>query len=461
MAQQLPLYTQYVFNPFLVNPSMAGAAGRPEVNLLYRQQWTSVPNAPRTIQGDFQYPLASNMGVGLQVVNDKTILLNATSVMATYAYRVNLATDHVLGFGLSAGIFANRVDLTEVGASDLGDPALMSAKSNNSAVDGQFGIHYRFKGFMLGASMVNLFDRKTITPDAFQKTKLSQLKNDVIFASYRFNIVPEQFAFQPNVAYRMHTNSDLNYYEASAVFSYKTILDVGGGYRQDFGPTGMIRVTFRDFSAGFAYDFPSPTAQVSTGGTREIQFKWRFGKDAPPMVSSKKNSNPVVATTTPVENTTQPPKQEESTTPKQEEKTPVETKKEAEPQPQQQQPQQQEPPQQVVETRKEPEPEVVKPEVKEVVTPVVEEEAPAPKPVPMLLIAGTYKTRANAESFLQTLKEKKLRGEIIETTNKDGEKVWQVHLPDFKTMDTPTLEKLLELQKTTGIPDAWYKKENE
>ncbi|HZY78431.1 MAG TPA: PorP/SprF family type IX secretion system membrane protein, partial [Cyclobacteriaceae bacterium] len=227
MAQQLPLYTQYVFNPFLVNPSMAGASGRSEANLLYRQQWTAVPNAPRTIQGDVQYVLGSNMGVGLQVVNDKTIMLNSTSVMGTFAYRVSLATDHTLGFGLSAGMFANRVDLSEVPAGDLSDPALMSVRTNNSAVDGQFGIHYRFKGFLLGASMVNLFDRKTLTTESFQKTKLSQLKNDVIFASYRFNIVPDQFAFTPNVAYRMYTNSGINYYEASAVFSYKTLLDVG------------------------------------------------------------------------------------------------------------------------------------------------------------------------------------------------------------------------------------------
>ena len=38
-AQQLPLYSQYTFNGFLLNPAVAGAEGYTAINLTNREQW--------------------------------------------------------------------------------------------------------------------------------------------------------------------------------------------------------------------------------------------------------------------------------------------------------------------------------------------------------------------------------------------------------------------------------------
>jgi type IX secretion system PorP/SprF family membrane protein len=314
-GQQLPLYTQYVFNPYMLNPSMVAFSSRPEINMLYRQQWSNISDGPRTIQLDGQYN------------QDRTVLLSSTMAMITYGYRVHLAEDHTIGFGLSAGMYQNRIRSEDAAPVDQGDPALLTSVNNNMAVDGQFGVHYRTKGFVFAYSLVNLFDHKFVSAESFQKPKFSQLKNQILFASYRFNVIPGKLSLQPNAAYRL-TENNLNYFEGSMIASIMNVVDVGGGYRQNFGPTAMVRVSVGPLQAGFAYDFPSNTGLISPGGTKEIQVKFRFGKPEVEVPQPGKKSRRAQDTESIVQ--TPAPAQAESIKPKQEEKQEVieEVKKE-------------------------------------------------------------------------------------------------------------------------------------
>ncbi len=88
-AQQLPLYTQYIFNPYMLNPSMVASTNRPELNLLYRQQWSNITDGPKTLQFDGQYRLNDKMGLGIMINQDQTVLLSSTMAMLTYGYRIS------------------------------------------------------------------------------------------------------------------------------------------------------------------------------------------------------------------------------------------------------------------------------------------------------------------------------------------------------------------------------------
>ena len=47
-AQQEPTYSQYMLNPFLINPAAAGSEGTTSVNLTGREQWVGINGAPST-----------------------------------------------------------------------------------------------------------------------------------------------------------------------------------------------------------------------------------------------------------------------------------------------------------------------------------------------------------------------------------------------------------------------------
>lgn len=47
-AQQLPLYSQYMMNSFLLNPAIAGSVDYFPVILTARRQWVGINNGPST-----------------------------------------------------------------------------------------------------------------------------------------------------------------------------------------------------------------------------------------------------------------------------------------------------------------------------------------------------------------------------------------------------------------------------
>lgn len=409
-GQQLPLFSQYFYNPYLVNPSMVAHTGSPELNLLYRRQWSQIQDGPRTLQFDAQLPIDHRMAIGFNVYNDKSVMLSATSALVTFGYKIQLARDHTLGFGLSAGIFTNQLDLSAVAAVDATDPALLSSASNNMAMNSQFGAHYIFKRLTLGFSLVSLVDRKTFTPESFQKPKFGQLNNQILTATYRHPLVADTWFVQPNLAYRL-SEDNINYYEASAVVSYRNKIDVGGGYRQNFGPMAVVHIALNQLQIGFAYDFPSTTAQVSPGGTQEFQLKWRMGKESTvPTTAVKKNSTLLKEE----ENVVHVPRPDSVPHPEQ--------KIEATPTP-------------------------------ELVNPFVANR----EPHDYYFVIGTFEVANHAEEFYHAMIKKGLRVEIKESKPTEHPHYFYVHMPEYKTTEPVNLERILELQKITGFKDGWYK----
>ena len=47
-GQQLPVYSQYTFNKFLVNPAAAGSDGYTTLSVVAREQWLGFKGTPKT-----------------------------------------------------------------------------------------------------------------------------------------------------------------------------------------------------------------------------------------------------------------------------------------------------------------------------------------------------------------------------------------------------------------------------
>lgn len=72
-AQQLPLFSEYLHNSYLINPAFTGWEGITAVSASYRNQWTGMTGAPRTATLGFQhYPNHSNTGIAGYFMHDQT-----------------------------------------------------------------------------------------------------------------------------------------------------------------------------------------------------------------------------------------------------------------------------------------------------------------------------------------------------------------------------------------------------
>ena len=59
-AQQVPMYSQYIMNGFLINPSFAGRDGYTTINLTVREQWVGLEQSPSTYAASFQTRILKN-----------------------------------------------------------------------------------------------------------------------------------------------------------------------------------------------------------------------------------------------------------------------------------------------------------------------------------------------------------------------------------------------------------------
>jgi len=115
VAQQDPLYAQYINNPFLINPAYAGYTRDLNVMSIYRKQWAGFTGSPTTMNASGQVALSKNkMGAGLMLMEDKIGSHNSTEVQGFYAYHLPISSDYTLSFGLQVGAVNYRTDYSDL-----------------------------------------------------------------------------------------------------------------------------------------------------------------------------------------------------------------------------------------------------------------------------------------------------------------------------------------------------------
>ena len=114
-AQQVPLYTQYMFNRIIYNPAVAGVDPYFQILSNHRFQWVGMTDAPLTNAISFFGPHRSRpMGYGGYVYHDITGPTSRTTLTGVYAYNVEVFSDIRLSMGLSMGLMQYRVDGTQI-----------------------------------------------------------------------------------------------------------------------------------------------------------------------------------------------------------------------------------------------------------------------------------------------------------------------------------------------------------
>ncbi|MGJ3234254.1 PorP/SprF family type IX secretion system membrane protein [Marivirga sp.] len=274
-AQNLPIYNQYYFNPYLYNPSYLTNEGI-EFNLTYRRQWADVVDAPEIVAFNFQYANKSNFAYGLSVQSESSVLLNTNTAYLTLGYKVPFSENHYIRFGLSIGTIQNTLDFnTLANTSDpeiFDDPAILNAVDNNYYLSSQFGFNYQYRAFKIGASLPKFFDNSILTTEQINTPVLDQLQKFIITSSYNFNL-SQNFSFKPFALYR-HVNKVQYQAELIGIFDYKKFMWLGGGYRYESGPIGHVGFNLNDIvKFSYSYEFAGINTRSFGGASHEVNLK--------------------------------------------------------------------------------------------------------------------------------------------------------------------------------------------
>ena len=159
-AQQLPVYSQYMMNGFLINPAVAGHEGYTAINLTAREQHLGLKEAPGTYALSYQTRLLKNsyisrsasirkrkrvmsrsgrVGYGVYAFTDMSGAFNRTGLQGTYTYHVPLDNSQ-LSFGLSVTGYQFRIDDSKIRLLEVDDPILLNTEKSAFIPDANFGV---------------------------------------------------------------------------------------------------------------------------------------------------------------------------------------------------------------------------------------------------------------------------------------------------------------------------------
>lgn len=114
-AQQNSFSESYFLDKYNLAPSYAGNYNPKFLFLGYRSDWSGIPGGPKTLRLSYNdvIPGMSNAGYGGKLVYDKAGIFNQFYLNGSYSYNLQVNDEHRILFGLSAGLYRNRLNLLD------------------------------------------------------------------------------------------------------------------------------------------------------------------------------------------------------------------------------------------------------------------------------------------------------------------------------------------------------------
>lgn len=295
-GQQLPIYSQYYFNQYLLNPAVAGADGFTSFNLTAREQWLGYSGAPRTYSFSYQTRLLKKsyilkntsvkrkqyrpksdgkVGLGGYVFNDRNGLIERTGIQASYSYHTWLYGGTQLSFGLAASAFHFRIDEEKIQFEDPDDPILNSDLRKGVFIpDANFGVFVLNYRYNFGFSAEQLFQSYAKIGNSGYEN-LRMLRTYYLMGSYTFSLSPEN-DIQPNILVKMSEQIKPQV-DIGAKYLFKEDFWLGISYRTTDVIIASLGARFENLYFGYAFDFSFNEIQSVTYGSHEIMLAMKFG----------------------------------------------------------------------------------------------------------------------------------------------------------------------------------------
>jgi Bacteroidetes-specific putative membrane protein len=272
VAQDTHNFTQFYFNPALLNPSFTGSDGRVAMYAAYRKQWSGVEGAPTIANFSLQAALPSRLNIGFSASNDKNGLLSNSGLLFTGGYSIPLSDINSLRFGISVGAAWNKVDLLSMRFSTASDPVQASLLASNMQVLGNVGLSFHSPTFHAGISVPNIFDPAYLSTESFTISKVNPFGTIIAHASNRFYFAKDKNIFEPYLIYR-YNQAGPSQIEAAAVLHLQNAVWFGGSYKQNFGISALAGFKLKGKTAvGYSYTMKNTGTNQLSAPSHEIQI---------------------------------------------------------------------------------------------------------------------------------------------------------------------------------------------
>jgi type IX secretion system PorP/SprF family membrane protein len=279
-GQQNTLVNQYMFAGIILNPAYAGTHSYKEVQMLYRNQWVGVQNAPETNYITMHGPWKGknkNIGTGLAVQLDRIGTSTQTEISGMYSYKIRLGPGK-LAFGIRGGLFFFNSKLSEEKVFDEQDPVFINGNNNEFFVNFGSGLYYYTDKYYAGLSSQRLmtYGSESGLIDNSDNKQFSD-KVTFIYGGYVFNL-NENLKLKPNMLIKTSRATDLAI-DINANLLVKDAFWIGLSHKVNQGWAALFQLEILDpLRFGYAYDIRSSNTTGGVLGSHEIMVSYDFGK---------------------------------------------------------------------------------------------------------------------------------------------------------------------------------------
>jgi len=277
-AQQLPQFTQYMYNTISINPAYAGSREALSIVALNRNQWAGFDGGPQTMTLSAHTPLNNEkVGVGLSFVKDELGYQEFTSIYADFSYTIGLGGDHKLAFGLKGGVTLHDIGLfSDVDTALPGDP-LYGNDVSSATPNAGAGLFFYSDKYYVGLSTPNMIKSVHLDEDG-AKYGTEEL-HYFLTAGYVFQLT-ENTKFKPSFLVKSSFEAPISF-DINANFLFYDKFEIGASYRNEDSFSGLVGFAFTDsIRVGYAYDHILTDISEAAKGSHEVflQFDLNFPK---------------------------------------------------------------------------------------------------------------------------------------------------------------------------------------
>ena len=272
LAQQDPMYSQYMFNTLAFNPAYAGSADVFTIMALSRHQWVGFDGAPSTQTFLAHSPLRNqNLALGLTAMTDRVGPARQTGAFLDLAYRIRTGADTRLSFGLKGGVNSFQADLANL--------ATVNPDQANVNVQGRmmpnfgFGLYWHAPRYYVGLSAPKLLENELVPASNGVITTSSEVRHFFLMGGYVLDL-GRDLKFKPSFMTRVVKGAPLSV-DLNASFLLRERIWFGALYRlgNAFGLFGQYQVNDQ-LRIGYAFDLTTTKLGAYNAGTHEVMLSY-------------------------------------------------------------------------------------------------------------------------------------------------------------------------------------------
>lgn len=306
-SQQLPMHSNVINNPYLVNPAAGGMTNTMHFELSSRFQWSGYEGAPNsyTLTGNspikmskrgkaldefnksdnflFQSPEVAKGKlrhiVGGRASFDGIGIFSNTSINATYAIHMPLVKSVNFGVGLgigwhNTGIRQNRVVLQQQDDTKYGD--FLGQSNSQNIFDANGGLVLYNSRFFFSFSVNQLFNNKAKFTDI---TTSSNYNRHYYIAAQYSHPLGDKFHIEPNAVIRLTENSPF-----SGDFGVRLLYNRSAWMNLQYrtGNNMLVRLganLYKNIYLSYGFEFSLGQFRSVGSSSHEIQIGFYLGKN--------------------------------------------------------------------------------------------------------------------------------------------------------------------------------------